>query len=100
MHSNTKVNRGSLNNNTKLTRLNLIIRTTIKKIKIISITNAKKFDESQKNNTPSCIKYYMNKININRIHITIFCMPKNQIANVIIRYNVVHTGAKIQSGGL
>ena len=25
---------------------------------------------------------------------------KNQMANVIIRYNVVHTGAKIQSGGL
>ena len=25
---------------------------------------------------------------------------KNQIASVIIKYNVVHTGAKIQSGGL
>ena len=42
----------------------------------------------------------MNKINVNGIHISIFTMPKNQIASVIMKYNVVHTGAKIQSGGL
>ena len=36
----------------------------------------------------------MNKINVNGIHISIFTMPKNQIASVIMKYNVVHTGAK------
>ena len=56
--------------------------------------------QTKENNTPSCIKNDMNKIDVNCIHITIFCMPKNQIASVIIKYNVVQTGANIQSGGL
>ena len=56
--------------------------------------------ETKKNNTPSCIKNYMNKINIDGIYIPILCVPKNHIAKVIITYNVVHTGANIQSGGL
>ena len=56
--------------------------------------------ESKKNNAPGCIKNYVNKININCIDIPIFAVPKNQIANVIIKYRVVQTGANIQSGGL
>ncbi len=32
--------------------------------------------KTKKNYTPSCIKKYMNKININCIHISIFTMPE------------------------
>ena len=35
------------------------------------------------------------------VFISLFSLcQKNQIASVIMKYNVVHTGAKIQSGGL
>ena len=50
--------------------------------------------------TPSCIKKNMNKINIDCFKVSIFTVPKNQIAKVIIKYKVVHTGAKTQSGGV
>ena len=32
--------------------------------------------KSKKNNTPSCIENYMNKINVNSFHIPIFTVPK------------------------
>ena len=37
----------------------------------------------------------MNKININCIHIPVLVCQKNHMANVIIKYNVVQTGANI-----
>ena len=46
------------------------------KLELLKQLVLKIFDGNQKNNTPSCIKYYMNKININCIHITILCVPK------------------------